>query len=126
MKPPPASYNRLEMSLQNTPLRLNLKKDQQLEIEWQDGLRSVYPISMLRAMCPCAQCRNAREEQQGRKQPLLRVLPGNYSHPLVVIDAELVGGYGLRLEWSDNHGSGIYSFQYHGENSPQQPPAAGF
>lgn len=112
------------MSLQSTPLRLNLKKDEKLEIEWQDGLRSVYPISMLRAMCPCAVCRSVREEEKTKKQPLLRVLPGNYSRPLVAVDAELVGGYGLRLEWSDNHGSGIYSFQYLREISPQKTESA--
>jgi len=108
------------MSLQTTPLRLNLKKDEKLEIEWQDGLRSTYPISMLRAFCPCALCREIREENKVKTKPLLKVLPGNYSHPLVVFDAELVGGYGLRIEWSDHHGSGIYTFQYLREISPQK------
>ncbi len=108
------------MSLQTTPLRLSLKKDEKLEIEWQDGLHSVYPISMLRAMCPCALCREIREESKLKPKPLLQVLPGNYSHPLAVVDAELVGGYGLRIEWSDNHGSGIYTFQYLREISPQK------
>lgn len=112
------------MSLQTTPLRLNVKKDQQLEIEWQDGLRSTYPISMLRAMCPCAQCREVREESQVKPKPRLQILPGNYSHPLAVVDAELVGGYGLRLEWSDHHGSGIYTFQYLREISPQKSESA--
>jgi DUF971 family protein len=111
------------MSLQSTPLRLNLKKDEKLEIEWQDGLRSVYPISMLRAMCPCALCREVREEGKAKPRPLLQILPGNYSHPIVVDDAELVGGYGLRIEWSDNHGSGIYTFQYLREISPQKAGA---
>src|SRR5688500_7080750 len=36
------------MSLEANPVRLNLKKDEKLEIEWQDGLTSVYSISMLR------------------------------------------------------------------------------
>ena len=108
------------MSLQNNPIRLNLKKDEKLEIEWQDGLKSVYPISMLRAMCPCALCKQVREEEKGKKKPLLQILPGNYSRPLAVVDAELVGGYAIRLEWSDDHGSGIYSFQYLREISPQK------
>ena len=108
------------MSLENTPVRLNLKKDEKLEIEWQDGLKSTYPISMLRAMCPCALCRTVREESQAKPKPLLQVLPGNYAIPLRVLEAELVGGYALRLEWSDNHGSGIYSYQYLREISPQK------
>ncbi len=117
------------MSLESTPVRLDLKKDEALEIEWQDGLRSVYPISMLRAMCPCAMCKELREHRRAAPPPAqpaarktsLAVLPGNYSKPLVVVDAELVGGYALRLEWSDDHASGIYSFQYLREISPQKP-----
>jgi DUF971 family protein len=108
------------MSLKSNPVRLNLKKDDKLEIEWQDGLTSTYSISLLRSMCPCAMCKQVREQKDaGGKKPLLQVLPGNYSKPLAVIDAELVGGYALRLEWSDGHGSGIYSFSYLREISPQ-------
>jgi DUF971 family protein len=108
------------MSLQSTPLRLNLRKDQQLEIEWQDGLRSIYPIALLRTMCPCALCRQVREDDGSRKKTSLTILPGNYARPVVVVDAELVGNYALRLEWSDDHASGIYSFQYLREISPQK------
>src|SRR3954462_5762638 len=109
------------MSLQTTPLRLNLKKDEKLEIEWQDGLRSTYPLALLRSMCPCALCRQARvEDQAPKKRSKLSLLPGNYSNPLTVLDAELVGGYAMRRGWSDNHGSGIYSFQYLREISPQK------
>jgi len=108
------------MSLQTNPIRLDLKKDEKLEIEWQDGLVSVYPVSTLRALCPCAQCRTVREQTQSRKKPLLQVLPGNYAKPVSVVDAELVGGYALRLEWSDGHSSGIYSFEYLREISPKK------
>ncbi|HEX2971242.1 MAG TPA: DUF971 domain-containing protein [Tepidisphaeraceae bacterium] len=107
------------MTLENTPIRLDLKKDEKLEIEWQDGLKSTYSISLLRTMCPCALCKTVREQDQGGKKPLLQVLPGNYAKPIAVTEAELVGGYALRLEWSDGHGSGIYSFQYLREISPQ-------
>lgn len=107
------------MSPQTTPVRLNLKKDQKLEVQWQDGLRSIYGLSYLRSMCPCAQCKVVREEQKQHKR-LLRVLPGNYAKPLEVVSAELIGNYALRIEWSDQHGSGIYSFEYLREISP--PP----
>jgi len=32
-----------------------------LEIEWDDGRRSVYPLAGLRAACPCAECRGGHE-----------------------------------------------------------------
>ena len=100
-----------------TPIRLNLKKDEKLEIDWQDGRKSVYPISVLRSMCPCAQCKIQREEQK-QKKTLLRILPGNYAQPLSAVSAELVGNYAIRIDWSDKHGSGIYSFEYLREISP--------
>ena len=105
------------MTPQTTPVRLNLKKDEQLEIEWQDGHHSRYTISYLRGMCPCAVCKSAREEQKQRKSRL-NVLPGNHSQPLSALSAELIGNYALRIDWSDQHGSGIYSFQYLREISP--------
>jgi DUF971 family protein len=107
------------MTPQTTPVKLDLKKDERLEIEWQDGRRCVYSLSLLRTMCPCAQCKMVREGNdphnigpQPKKKPLLQVLPGNFSDPLRVVHAELVGNYALRIEWSDQHDTGIYSFQY--------------
>ena len=129
---------------QITPTRLHLKKDQQLEVDWQDGKHCVYSISYLRSMCPCAQCKLVREGNKAaadgaaadpaarkadqpaqgaaapadRKKRSLTILPGNYAKPLAAVGAELVGNYALRIDWSDDHGSGIYSFQYLREICP--------
>jgi DUF971 family protein len=118
------------MTPQTTPVRLSLKRDEKLEIDWEDGRRSVYPIVYLRSMCPCAQCKLTREARadvgpeaaSGEKKKSLRlsVLPGNYAAPLSATGAERVGNYALRIDWSDGHGSGIYSFQYLREISPQK------
>ncbi len=121
------------MTPQTTPVRLSLKRDEKLEIDWEDGRRSVYPVVYLRSMCPCAQCKITREAraeaappspagEAGEKKKSLRlsVLPGNYAAPLSATGAERVGNYALRIDWSDGHGSGIYSFQYLREISPQR------
>ena len=105
------------MSPQITPLRLNLKKDEKLEIDWQDGHHSIYTITYLRTMCPCALCKTVREEKKAKKS-LLPILPGNFADPLRALSAELVGNYAMKIEWSDNHGSGIYSFEYLREICP--------
>jgi hypothetical protein len=42
------------------------------------------------------------------EKALLTILPGNYSGPITVINAQLVGNYALKIEWSDQHDSGIY------------------
>jgi len=117
---------------QTTPTRLHLKRDQGLEVDWADGRKCVYTLQYLRSMCPCAQCRGVREGERAaegeppRKKPLLTILPGNYAKPLRAIGAEKVGNYALRIDWSDEHGSGIYSFQYLREICPPEtrPPAA--
>jgi DUF971 family protein len=101
-----------------TPLRLDLKRDERLEIHWKDGTVCLYTLSLLRSKCPCASCKTVREEQAGKKKPLLQILPGNYANPLSALSAELVGNYALKIEWSDNHGSGIYSFAYLREICP--------
>ena len=105
------------MTPQTTPTRLDLKKDEKLEIEWQDGVTCTYPLSLLRSMCPCAQCKEQRAAESKRKS-LLTILPGNYSNKLIVIDAQLIGNYAIKIEWSDKHGTGIYSFQYLREICP--------
>ena len=116
-------------SPQTTPTRLDLKKDEKLEIDWADGLKSVYSLTLLRSMCPCAQCKLVREgadphdiSPAPKRKPLLTILPGNYTGQIKVLHAELVGNYALRIDWSDDHGSGIYSFQYLREISPTSTP----
>src|SRR5437764_3470041 len=105
------------MTPQTTPTRLNLKKDEKLEILWQDGHTCVYTIAYLRGKCPCALCKTVREEQAKTKSRLT-ILPGNYAGELRADHAELVGGYALRIDWSDKHASGIYSFEYLREICP--------
>jgi len=134
--------SRAGMTPQTTPVRLNLKRDEKLEIDWQDGRKCVYTLSYLRALCPCAQCKLVREGREGqataetaagkvesefkpqqaeqrKKKTSLTILPGNYAQPLAAVGAELVGNYALRIDWSDSHGSGIYSFQYLREICPK-------
>jgi DUF971 family protein len=107
------------MTASITPLRLDLKRDEKLEIEWQDGHVCVYSIGYLRSMCPCAQCKIVREGEGKKKKTSLRILPGNFAGPVTAVNAEFVGNYALRIDWSDNHGSGIYSFQYLREICPR-------
>jgi DUF971 family protein len=99
------------MSAAATPRKLEMKKTERLVIEWSDGARGEYGLEYLRRMCPCASCRIARETKPKRSTSLT-VLPGTYSGPITVKKAELVGNYALRIDWSDDHASGIYSFVY--------------
>jgi len=114
------------MTPHTTPTKLDLKKDEKLSIHWQDGAQSVYSLSLLRTMCPCALCRIVREGrdphqilQADSPKTRLTVLPGNFAEPLSVISASLVGNYALKIAWSDDHDSGIYSFEYLRQIAPE-------
>jgi DUF971 family protein len=105
-----------------TPLRLNLKRDQGLEIAWADGSRTTYPLALLRRMCPCAQCREIRREQATNPLRVLAAAPA--SGPVTVVALERVGAYAIKLTWSDGHDTGIYSFTWLREIAPTLPPCA--
>jgi DUF971 family protein len=90
---------------------MHLDRNSHLEVEWPDGLSVRFELDDLRAACPCAMCKQTRQERAATKSRL-NVLPGNFVEKMSVKSAEMVGNYALRIEWSDDHGSGIYSFTY--------------
>ncbi len=91
------------------PVRIALKKSESLDIEWSDGEKSHFELRFLRRMCPCAGCQGERD-LLGRT--LLPVVRTTYDGPITATGAELVGNYALRIIWSDQHSTGIYSYTY--------------
>jgi DUF971 family protein len=77
-----------------------------LDIDW-DGAADVghFPARTLRLACPCAAC-----VDEMSKRPLLD--PATVPADIAVESLELVGAYGLRVRWSDGHGTGIYTFEW--------------
>lgn len=81
------------------------RTDAGLTLEWdQAGHEGFYPARALRLACPCAGC---VEEMSGR--PLLD--PARVPADVRPLSVALVGAYGLRVNWSDGHGTGIYTFE---------------
>ena len=76
-----------------------------MRVVWTDGHQSRLPLSLLRARCPCAECRELR-----RNTDPLRVLKAMPS--AVVRGAELMGNYALKITWADGHSAGLYTFGY--------------
>src|SRR4051794_22039433 len=60
---PPRRRHNCIVTPTTRPTRLDLKKTERLEVDWQDGRTCVSPLSLLRSMCPCATCKTFREEQ---------------------------------------------------------------
>ena len=74
-----------------------------VEIVWNDGHRSVYVNRYLRDNCPCASCR------EGKPKRLFPVL-GNPGE-LYPVQIGVVGRYAISIQWSDQHDTGIYSYE---------------
>lgn len=86
------------------PYAIN-RQDDGLLIEWdQAGHQAFFPARDLRLACRCAAC---VQEMTGR--PLLD--PAQVPADIRPDSVALVGTYGLRVQWSDGHGTGIYTFE---------------
>jgi DUF971 family protein len=92
------------------PTHLHLDRAQGLEVSWPDGRKSLYPIAHLRRMSPSADARHLRE--QLASNPLTVLPSGGGDGPLRAVGLELVGNYAVRIEFSDGHSTGIYSWEY--------------
>jgi Uncharacterized protein conserved in bacteria len=81
------------------------RQEDGLRIEWEQARHEAfYPARALRLACGCALC---TEEMSGR--PLLD--PASVPADIRPVSVKLVGTYGLRIQWSDGHGTGIYTFE---------------
>jgi ATP-binding protein involved in chromosome partitioning len=81
------------------------REDAGVRIEWTSGAHEgFFPARALRLACPCAAC---VEEMTGR--PVLN--PETVPRDVRPLRVALVGAYGLRIEWSDGHSTGIYTFE---------------
>ena len=81
------------------------REDAGLRVNWDTrGHEAFYPARALRLACGCAVC---VDEMTGRA--LLD--PATVPAEVRPVSVALVGAYGLRVDWSDGHGTGIYTFQ---------------
>jgi DUF971 family protein len=92
-----------------TPTAIHLKKTEALLITWADGHQSVLPLRMLRKFCPCAGCQGERDILGRTLMPIVKT---TYDGPITATGGELVGNYAMRIDWSDGHAAGIYTFAY--------------
>ena len=76
-----------------------------LYIEWQDDHRSIYPHRYLRLRCRCAACID-----EWTQRPVLD--PDQVPPDVVVLDHLTVGNYAIQFLFSDEHYTGIYSYDF--------------
>jgi DUF971 family protein len=91
------------------PTNVHLKKTEALELTWADGHVSVLPLRALRKYCPCAGCQGERDILGRQLMPIIKT---TYDGPITAAGAELIGNYALRIQWSDGHDTGLYTWKY--------------
>ncbi len=111
----------------DAPTRIDIQKQKGLVLQWSDGRATFYSVAYLRKMSPSADMRHLRQELS--KNPLT-VLPSGMAkrsaQELTISDAQLAGHYALKIEFSDGHTTGIYSWDYLREIDPHLEPPADF
>jgi Uncharacterized protein conserved in bacteria len=76
-----------------------------LEIGWADGHQTVYDVTTLRWLCPCAYCRG-----EAGMPGWLDSAPTLTAEQTRLVDVALVGGYAIAPTWGDGHHTGYYTY----------------
>jgi DUF971 family protein len=94
----------------STPTEIRrLPEERRLRILWSDGHAGEYDYDYLRGYCPCAAC-------QGHVAVAIRFQPP--PRPVSPESIRPVGNYGISIQWSDGHATGIYRFEFLREICP--------
>jgi ATP-binding protein involved in chromosome partitioning len=100
------------------PTTMEINTHGQLHLQWQDETQVELNPRDLRLACRCASCIN---EVTGEKI----LSEKNVPETITLLNARPVGRYGLSLQFSDGHGTGIYRFDYlKKQSSSSQRPAS--
>jgi DUF971 family protein len=94
-----------------TSITANREK-KELAVIWDDGHASLYTFSLLRAGCPCAECRGGHDKMGDT--PDLSMFSADLpdSSATRINNVVPVGSYGLTPVWEDGHAAGIYRWEY--------------
>ncbi len=92
------------------PEHIAISKSNGIQIDWKDGHKSDYRLVYLRDHCPCAGCTGAHGTPP---RPKTGDNPFKMFEPALKMQTvEPVGNYAIRIDWSDGHSTGIYSFEH--------------
>ena len=96
------------------PEHIAISKSKGIQIDWKDGHQSAFALAYLRDHCPCATCTGAHGTEP---QKTTYATPQNnpfkmYTPTLKMLHVEPVGHYAFRIDWSDGHNTGIYSYEH--------------
>ena len=97
------------MSAFRYPASINLvRASNSLEIIWDDGHLTLYPLDLLRSVCQCATCTDKHHQAENKPRSLSLPILGT-ANRAEIESLSHVGRYALGVLWKDQHDS-IYPF----------------
>ncbi|HTU34339.1 MAG TPA: DUF971 domain-containing protein [Candidatus Acidoferrum sp.] len=114
----------IQIDVRKKPIgvKVHVTTGEGVEITWSDGHTSRYDFPYLRDHCPCALC---NDERQKKEQFDASTGTGASSAALPMFrprvkakSATAVGNYAIQIEFTDGHGTGIFSFDHLREICP--------
>jgi DUF971 family protein len=95
------------------PTSLTAERGKQLlTVTWDDGHVSTYSFSLLRAGCPCAECRGGHDKMGDTPDPLVFTTSLPDSPATRLRNLVPVGSYAISPQWEDGHDYGIFHWSY--------------
>lgn len=83
-------------------------EEQILEITWEDGIISKYPLYGLRKNCPCVMCRGGHDRMNTFEPETFFI----ENPPLMnITNINQVGNHAIQIVWIDGHNSGMYRWE---------------
>jgi len=83
-------------------------KEQILEISWDDGQITKFPLFGLRKNCPCVSCRGGHSSMNIFEPEAFKIK----NPPLMnITNIIAVGNHAIQIFWIDGHSSGMYRWQ---------------
>ena len=76
-----------------------------LEIQWGSEFVHRIPLKILRGLCPCASCVN---ELSGERMIDINAI----SEDIKPTHLEHVGNYAVKISWTDQHNTGLYTWEH--------------
>jgi DUF971 family protein len=100
-------------------VKIHVSTGKGVDITWGDGHASHFDFIYLRENCPCASCNDERDKKAAE-----RPAPANATAPVAssvlpmykpkpgARSAQPVGHYAIKLDFTDGHSTGIFSYDY--------------
>jgi DUF971 family protein len=101
--------------MSSAPRNVDVSLSTGVTIIWDDGHASHFAVPELRAACPCATCQDLHgngETPTAVPTPAPSLLPMYQPRGATLVSVQSVGHYALRFVFSDQHNTGIFTWEY--------------